>query len=414
MAPGSRTARWLAMGVFLLALALNFLDRQLLAAIAPALKAEFHLSNAGYGELISAFYFAYAAGVPLMGLLADRVGLRISALIADIVWSLAGASTALGHGLGSLAASRAGLGFGESAGIPLVGKALGTYLDPAEMGISAGFGAIGISLGSIAAPLFAATLVPRFGWRFVFVFAGALGLLWAPSWWYVSRRAAPRLEALTAPDIRVTELLADRRLWALTLAYGMVYSMYMLWANWTTVYLVQDRHLSLTAANAGYAWLPPLFAIVGGFLGGGLAFRPIRAGAAPHAARVRACWLVSPLLLAGVFIPFLPGARWAALTIGAGFLAYQCMLGCLTIITVDLHGARRAGFSNSVLGCAAALMQVLLAPATGAVLDRVGFTPLCIAAPVVPLVGLILLQLSFRRRPAATAPPAGLSAEPDR
>ena len=413
MKTGLRSLRWFAMGVFILSFTLNLLDRQLLAAVAPTLKSEFHLSNTQYGELISAFYLVYAVCAPLAGLLVDRVGLRVAAAVAVVLWSLAGASTALGRSFRGLVASRMGLGLGESSGIPLLGKALPTYLDPAEMGLSGGFGAICLSLGSIVAPLVAAAFAPRFGWRFVFVFSGALGFLWLPLWLFASGRATTRPEAESAPVIRPVELLRDARLWVLTLAYGLVYSMYMLWANWTTIYLVQERHLTQVQANARYAWLPPVFAILGGFLGGGLSFRWIRAGQAPASARMRACWVVSPLLAAGVLIPFLPSTLAAALAIGAGFLAFQSMLGSIAVLPIDLFGARCAGFSNSVIAWVAAIMQVFFAPATGAIVDRLGFTALCIGAPMLPLAGLVVLQISLRRQ-AARATPDGRSPAPVR
>jgi hypothetical protein len=40
------------MGVLMLSFTLNFLDRQMLAAVAPTLKSEFRLTNADYGALI--------------------------------------------------------------------------------------------------------------------------------------------------------------------------------------------------------------------------------------------------------------------------------------------------------------------------------------------------------------------------
>ena len=48
------------MGVFVLSSALNYLDRQILAALAPVLRAEFSLTNAGYGMVLAAFSITYA------------------------------------------------------------------------------------------------------------------------------------------------------------------------------------------------------------------------------------------------------------------------------------------------------------------------------------------------------------------
>src|SRR5919201_758057 len=42
--------QWRPIGIFVLYTALNMLDRQLLAAVAPALRAEFHCSNAQSGQ----------------------------------------------------------------------------------------------------------------------------------------------------------------------------------------------------------------------------------------------------------------------------------------------------------------------------------------------------------------------------
>ena len=290
--------RWLAMGVFFVSCTLNLLDRQLLAAVAPSLKSEFNLTNLQYGQLISAFYLVYALAAPLAGLFIDRVGLTVSGAVGALVWSLAGTATALTHNFRGLILCRMGLGLGESAWIPLLGKANVTYLDRAEMGLAGGFGAFSIALGAAVAPLLVAALAPRFGWRSVFVVSGALGVLWVPLWWFITRRVPPRAEVESAPHLPLPRLLRDHRLWCVVLTYCLLYTLYMLWANWTTIYFVQEHRLTQTEANARFAWFPPVFAILGGFLGGGLAFRWIRRGAAAESARMRACWFTAPLLLA--------------------------------------------------------------------------------------------------------------------
>jgi ACS family hexuronate transporter-like MFS transporter len=340
----------------------------------------------------------------LGGLFIDRVGLRAGAAVATTLWSLAGAATATTHSFAGLLACRMGLGLGESAGIPSLGKATATYLDPAEMGLASGFGAISISLGSIAAPLIVSAISPRFGWRAVFVLSGLLGLLWAPLWLFTSRRIPPRVEAKTEPHTPARRVLRDRRLWAVALAYCLVYTLYTLWANWTTIYLVQERHLTQLEANTRYAWFPPAFAVLGGFLGGALAFALIRRGMEGLAARVRVCWFTAPLLLAGVSIPFLPSTTLAAVAIGVSFLAFQSMLGNLFLIPLDMFGAGPAGFSNSLLAFVATCTQVVVSPAIGAIVDQLGFTVLCVVVSMLPLLGLRILQTSLRPTRAGALP----------
>lgn len=203
-------------------------------------------------------------------------------------------------------------------------------------------------------------------------------------------------------------MLLDRRLWAIAVAYCLVFTLYVLWANWTTVYLVQERRLTQLEANARFAWIPPAFAMLGGFLGSGLAFIFIRRGMQGLAARMRVCWCLSPLLLAGVALQLMPNTTLAAAAIGISLLTFQAMLGSLFLMPLDLFGARPAGISSSMLGFLAASTQVLVSPAIGAIVDRLGFTLLSVVSPLLPFIGLAILQATLhatlRAKPAAPLP----------
>lgn len=401
--------RWAAMGVFILSLSLSFLDRQLLAAVAPMLRAEFGLTNAEYGQLVGAFFLVYALAAPGMGWMVDRFGMRVGAAVAVTVWSVAGMATGFANSFRGLMACRMGLGLGESAAIPLIGKGSGIYLDSAERGLAGGFGALGITAGSMAAPLLVGAMGVTYGWRAVFVAAGALGLLWVPVWWWTAGRApAAPFEAgpAGAADVGARELLRDRRLWAVMLAYCLVYTPFMLWANWTTIYFVQERHLTMAEANLQFAWFPPVFSIVGGFLGGGLAFRRIRRGSAAAPARMWVSWASTPLLVAGAMIPVLESNVMAAVAIGLVYLSFQSMLSNVSILPVDLFGAGPAGLSNSFLATVAAGAQVVVAPLIGAAVDAGGFGMLCVGMSVLPVIGLGVLQAVLNREGRRAVPAA--------
>ena len=68
--------RWIAVGVFVLSSSLNYLDRQLFSALAPAIRGEFGWSYEDYGRVVSYFSLVYAISAPLMGLVIDRIGLN--------------------------------------------------------------------------------------------------------------------------------------------------------------------------------------------------------------------------------------------------------------------------------------------------------------------------------------------------
>ena len=114
----ARPYRWVALSIFVLSSAINYLDRQTLATVAPLVRAEFHLSNAQYGLILTAFSIAYAGGAPFAGMLIDRIGLNRAISLAIGVWSCAGIFTGFTRGLAGLLGCRCVLGMSEAAGIP--------------------------------------------------------------------------------------------------------------------------------------------------------------------------------------------------------------------------------------------------------------------------------------------------------
>ena len=182
--------RWIAIGVFVLSSSLNYLDRQLLAALAPTVRGEFQLSNEQYGLVISSFSMVYAVVAPAAGWFIDRVGLNLGAAISVALWSVAGSATAFTRSFSGLLACRTVLGAAEAAGIPATGKANATYLEPRELALGTAFNQVGITLGSVAAPLLVTFMQPRYGWRSAFALCGALGFLWIPLWWFTSKTSS--------------------------------------------------------------------------------------------------------------------------------------------------------------------------------------------------------------------------------
>ncbi len=395
-AAGRDWIRWMAVGVFVLSSSLNYLDRLLLAALAPTIKAEYHLTNANYGALVAVFSLVYAAVAPLAGWFVDRVGLNAGITAAMAVWSIAGSATALTQGLRGLITCRTFLGIGEAAGIPCTGKANGLYLQPEELALGTALNQVGITIGSMAAPLMVAGLAPVYGWRMTFGVAGMLGLVWLPIWWIVSRRIPARDAGRHTSAVGVAEILRDRRLWGLVVANALVMTLYTLWTNWTTIYLVQERGLTEMAANRQYAWIPPVFATLGGFCGGWLAFRAIRAGKAVLAARMNVCWVSAIVLLATALVPLAPSNGWAVAAISLSFFWCLAISTNLYAMPIDWFGAGRAAFGVAAITSSFGLMTALISPAIGSVVDHFGFPPVCIVMAMLPLIGIAVLRIATR------------------
>src|SRR5262249_28702482 len=67
---------------------LDYLDRQLLAAVLTPIKTELHLSDEQLGTIQSAFMWGYFLTSPIFGYLGDRMPRRFLIAAGVFVWSL--------------------------------------------------------------------------------------------------------------------------------------------------------------------------------------------------------------------------------------------------------------------------------------------------------------------------------------
>ena len=383
-------ARWVVVSVFALSTAINYLDRQTLATVAPLLQAEFRLTNEQYGLILSAFSVMYAASAVFAGMLIDRIGLNRAIRLAVGLWSCTGIATGFTRGLGGLVGCRAALGVSEAAGIPAAGKAIHQYLKPAERAIGNAVNQAGVSVGAAVAPPLATWLAMRYGWRSAFVATGALGFVWIPAWHWAARRAP--VAPLPNPAAGAgAEILRDRRLWSFVAANALSMVGYSLWTNWTTKYLVTARHLTLQQA-VWYAWIPPVAATIGGFAGGSLSWKWIARGVPAPAARFRVCLAAAAVSLATAAIPAAPSAAWATAGISLSLFAVAAFSVNMYTLPLDIFGGARAAFAVSMLVASYGVAQAVISWAFGRIVDLHGYAPLTVLAAFTPLAACAVLR----------------------
>src|SRR5216117_4040215 len=101
---------WFALGLLFAINAMNFYDRQILAAVTEPIRKEWALSDTIMGTLGTAFILIYAAvGVPL-GRLADSWSRKKLLSVGVTVWSVLTAASGLAWNFASLFVSRLGVG----------------------------------------------------------------------------------------------------------------------------------------------------------------------------------------------------------------------------------------------------------------------------------------------------------------
>ena len=290
------------------------------------------------------------------------------------------------RGFGDLLLCRAMLGVAEAGGIPAAGKAIQQYLRPPERALGNSLNQGGVSLGLILAPPVATLLALQYGWRAAFMATAVLGFLWIPLWRAVGDPGNP-----ATPNALGVNVLRDRRLWVFALANALSMIPYSLWTNWTTLHLVDVNRLSFVRA-AWFAWLPPLFGALGGVAGGALSFRSMNAGMGALAARTRVCLLAAIACLVTAAIPWAPSPALAVLGICLSFFSVAAFSVNMYSMPLDVFPAERAAFAVSLLVSAYGAMQAVTSPVLGAVVDRYGYTPVCIAASIMPLLAVAILK----------------------
>src|SRR5919112_6861891 len=123
MAPSEKPVLSNASLVVLVALLLasttiNYIDRQVVAVLAPTLRDEFRLTNAQYASILNAFMITYMFSYAFAGWVMDRLGVGRGLTLSVAWWSVAGMMNALAAGPGSLAFFRGLLAIGEGGGWP--------------------------------------------------------------------------------------------------------------------------------------------------------------------------------------------------------------------------------------------------------------------------------------------------------
>jgi hypothetical protein len=170
---------------------------------------------------------------------------------------------------------------------------------------------------------------------------------------------------------------------------------YTLWSNWTTVFLVRNYGLT-TGAASWYAWVPPIAATLGGFAGGWISRSRIQAGSDPVQARVAAALVSAVGCLVTVLVPLSPTPLWAMAGISASYFWVTAGSVNLYTIPVDIWGGQQAGVAISALVFAYGLLQTVISPVIGSLVDHSGFTPVCWLVALPPLGGWLLLRQCSR------------------
>ena len=113
-------------------------------------------------------------------------------------------------------------------------------------------------------------------------------------------------------------------------------------------------------------------------------------------ARLRICWLAAAVLLLTAAVPLMPSPALAAALISFSFFWCLAISTNIYAMPIDFFGARHAAFGVSILTASYGLMQTVLSPLIGSMVDHFGFPVVCVSLSVMPLAGIAVLRASTR------------------
>jgi MFS family permease len=331
--------RFVVLGLLLLVYAFNFIDRQVLGILVPAIKTELHFTDTQLGWLGGpAFAIFYTAlGVPIAWL-ADHWSRTWIMTIALAVWSAFTAVCGYAQNFAQLFGARLGVGVGEAGGVAPAYSLISDYFPPRERARALAVYSFGIPIGSAAGILVGGLLAARLDWRIAFLVVGVAGFLIAPIFrLFVREPERGRFDRQAAPAAGASILGAAKVLMAKPsywlLSFGAASSSIMGYGIffWMPSFLVRSFGFNVEQVSIYYGAILLIGGVIGVWLGGALAdhmgTKRSRYALIPAAAFV----LTLPCYVAGLlsndaalaFVLFLPPTALGLMWLGPVIAAVQ-------------------------------------------------------------------------------------------
>ena len=349
---GARTALFLLLAINLF----NYIDRQVLAALEPDIRASFFATDdvnamTKTGLLGDAFFVTYMISAPILGLLADRFSRWIIIGSAVILWSLASGGSGLAATFAILVATRVCIGIGEGGYGPAAPTILADLFPIETRGRTMAIFYAAIPVGSALGYVIGGLVGAHFGWRWAFYLVTPPGLLLGLLcfWQRDPRVAAHHLEQ-ESPRRSVRDYLRLFR----TRSYliNCVAQTLMTFVTgglgfWAAAYL-RYRNQSPNVGMTIFGLITVVAGLVSTLLGGVVADR-LRSRVAGSYFWVSGIGMLiaCPFFIATLYIPF--PAAWITMFLAIFFLFVNTGPSNTALANVSLPSVRATAFAVNIL-----------------------------------------------------------------
>lgn len=374
--------RWKIAWLLALGVLISYFDRINLSISHGALITTFAISNVTYGYLSAAYNWTYMLCQVPVGVLLDKLGVRVVSRISILIWSAASFGAGVTPNLSGFFGARFLLGIGEAPLFPSSAKAVGLWFRSKERSMATGLYDSASKFSNVVGVPLLGYLLIRFGWRWTFATTGILSLLYFILFYRVYRdpkedtRLSERereyiLEeesqasaaARSIPKFSTGSLFRQPKVIGIALGSGSYNYIFYLLLTWLPSYLTFQLHIRLMDSFL-YTAVPWLVATVGDiFVGGWTVDKLIARGW--NADRVRRFVLLVGTAM-GLGIVGAAGAHsaaqavlWISISIGGLSSAAAIIWTVPTIIAPPNNVGTVAGImnlSNQISGIAAPIV----------------------------------------------------------
>ncbi len=409
--------RWSICALLFFATTVNYLDRQVLSLLQPALAGEFGWTNTDYANITAVFQFVYAFAMLFAGRFIDWIGTRKGYAWAIILWSVGAAIHAFAVGIGGAVApvfsvigivlpvsvlgfmvGRTVLAIGEAGNFPAAIKTVAEWFPKKERSLSTGIFNSGANIGAVLAPLTVPWIAAQFGWQMAFIIVGAIGFLWLIFWFafYDSPSAMLRKGRITQGEYdhihsdkdevsmqkEATEeggtekvswwrLLGFRQTWSFFIGKFLTDGVWWFFLFWLPAYLGAQYGISGTGVMLPLTVLYSM-TMVGSIGGGWFPAYFINKGMEPYSARMRAMLIIAlfPLVVLAAQ-PLGHISMWIpVLLIGVGASAHQAWSANIFTTVSDMFPRKAVASVTGIGGMAGGMGGVVVSKIAGPLFDH--------------------------------------------
>ena len=227
----------------------DYIDRTIVASLAPFIQKEWGLSDFQAGLLMSVVYWSIVALVLPVSIVVDRWSRKKTVALMALFWSLATAACAFTKTFPQLLASRAGIGIGEAGYAPAGTAMLSGLFPPEKRSRMMGIWNISIPLGIAVGMGLGGFIATHWGWRHAFGLVAIPGAIVAILFFFIK-------------DYKTVELVKTRTTSSAASQKVRMSKMDIVWEFLRTPSLIFTNIGFIGCIfvnNAIIMWLPPYF-----------------------------------------------------------------------------------------------------------------------------------------------------------